>query len=78
MFKPPKKKNKKDLNEKIQGLEETDSETVLGHQPASGSDEVTDIDEIAKSMGIYDEETNEPENLTEVSIADEIEKNREG
>ena len=48
-------------HDQTQPLEEKDSETALGHEPASGSDQIADVDQIAESMGIYDAEE---ENLT--------------
>lgn len=64
----------KEKHEEVESPEEQDSESALGHEVASGSDEVGDVEEIAESMGIYDE----TKNPKEVSIADEIEKNNEG
>lgn len=62
-----------------ESVEEKDSETVMGHATESGSDEVADIEEIAKSVGLYDDKDPNkpeegPENPDEVSIADQIEK----
>lgn len=65
-----------------QPLEEADAETNLGSEVASGSDDVSDVDQTTESMGLYEDESDSPdsgpENPAEVDIAKEIEKNNEG
>lgn len=57
-------------------VEVSDAESALGSEVASGSDDVDEVDDITKSMGIYeDSDSDSPE---EVDIAREIEKNDEG
>ncbi len=57
-------------------LEEKDSESVFGHEPATGSDEVEkDVVDIAHEAGIYEGSTDEGEGKQEeVDIAGQIEK----
>lgn len=68
-------------HDQTQPFEEVDSETIMGPEPESGSDEVADIDNIAESVGLYtqtkpgpDKPNTGPENPHEVNIAEEVDK----
>lgn len=62
-----------------------DEESVMGSTPVAGTDESSDVDKIAESVGLYDAEEeasdnpkDEPEDpVQEVNLAEEIEKNTE-
>lgn len=65
-----------------ESVEETDAESALGHEVASGADNVSDVDAIDESLGIYEDNSDSPdagpENPAEVDIAREIAMHDEG
>lgn len=72
-------------HKEVESPEEEAEQSVMGSMPRSGSDEVADVEDIAKSAGIYDENApnpdvpdSGPENPTEVGIGEQIEENKEG
>ncbi|MDD2823163.1 MAG: hypothetical protein PHQ59_03700 [Candidatus Daviesbacteria bacterium] len=66
----------------VESPEEQDAESALGSEVKSGSEDVNDVDKIAESMGMYEEDLESPdagpENPAEVDVAKEIEKHNEG